>query len=382
MQIKARNLLADNSERTFLTNPEVAGTNVLRWKNPSVFSASWAIQVGQTGNAQTEIVLLNTSTPSGTAGTLTANTLYEHPTDTSIYAIKYDQIVFERSFSGTTGTATPITNGTISIQPSSPFTVFDDTAGTPGQTAYKTYFKNSVLNLTSTESDWITSTGFSFYALGKMRQRVKDRLYDATFIPVDLMIDDWINEWQQEMNNVLVDINQDYSLGTVNIGFQGTTELGTISNSDFRGQLKRVWYFDGSGTFQATKMDSASYSPTKTFITTYPYYYMQGDSVIGRKPNDQAGTLMLEYDQNYPLMVEDTDILPVPFQSYTKSFIDYAEGQARKKDNKPDLAAALIQEAEAKREEFKRMAASRLRSGPTYEDIVEDVGGAEDVWLT
>lgn len=381
MQIKSRNLLDQAAPVTYLTNPEVAGTSVLRWKNPNGFFASWAIQVGKTGGEQSEIVLLGTATPAGTAGTLTANTLYEHPTDTPLYSIKYDQIVFESSQTGTSGTATPIANGTVTITPDGSVTMFDDTSGTPGVTAYKTYFRNSVLNVTSTESDWITSTGFSFYSLGKLRQRVKDRLYDASYIPNDLMIDDWINEWMAEMNNVLVDVNEDYALGTVSLSFSGTTELGTITNSDYRGQLKRVWYTDGSGTFQATKMDSASYSPTKVFTVSYPYYYMQGDSVIGRRPNDQSGTLILEYDANYPLLVEDTDSLPVPMQNYTTSFIDYAESIARRKDNKNELSAALTQKAESKREEFKREISSRLKSNATYVNIVEDTGAAEDVWV-
>ena len=64
------------------THLEVAGTSVLRWENPNGFAASWAIQVGDTGEEQSEVLLLSTSTPSGTAGTTTANSLYEHPADT------------------------------------------------------------------------------------------------------------------------------------------------------------------------------------------------------------------------------------------------------------------------------------------------------------
>src|SRR5258707_3690917 len=97
MLIKTRNILTDFSEKTYTTNGEVSGTNVLRWENPDIFNASWGVQVGETGEAQSEIVLLGASTPAGTAGTLTANTLYEHPANTPLYAIKYDQLVFERS---------------------------------------------------------------------------------------------------------------------------------------------------------------------------------------------------------------------------------------------------------------------------------------------
>jgi len=129
MIIRARNILADDSPKTYLTNKESAGTNVLRWKNPNAFEASWAIQVGETGEEQTEVMILGTSTPAGTAGTLTANTLYEHPADTPLYAVKFDQIVFEQSTVGTAGTAVPLANGTITLQADHKFTQFDDTTG-------------------------------------------------------------------------------------------------------------------------------------------------------------------------------------------------------------------------------------------------------------
>src|SRR3990167_9910806 len=110
--IPVRNTLAINATKTFLTNAEVSGTNVLRWKNPNGFSASWAVQVGETGDEQSEVKLLGTATPAGTAGTLTANLDFEHPADTPIYAIKYNQVVFSRAV-GTTGSLTVLTGGTV-----------------------------------------------------------------------------------------------------------------------------------------------------------------------------------------------------------------------------------------------------------------------------
>ena len=57
MIIKTTNNLTINAPRTYLTNPEVSGTNVIRWKNPNGFNASWAIQLGETGEEQTEVIL-------------------------------------------------------------------------------------------------------------------------------------------------------------------------------------------------------------------------------------------------------------------------------------------------------------------------------------
>ena len=51
--VRSRNLLHINAPKTFTTFDEVSGTNVLRWKNPNGFSASWAVQVGEVGGEQT-----------------------------------------------------------------------------------------------------------------------------------------------------------------------------------------------------------------------------------------------------------------------------------------------------------------------------------------
>lgn len=377
MVIKTRNNITDTAISTNLTNLEVAGTNVLRWKNPSGFNASWAVQVGNTGEQQSEIVLLGTATPSGTAGTLTANTLYEHPSDTTLYATKFDQIVFERSITGTAGAAAPISGGTLTIQADQSFTQFDDTSGSQSY-AYKTYFRNSALNVTSTESDWITPSGFTFYSLASMRQRVKDKLFDAGYISDDSLINNWLNEWLETMTNAAIDVNEGYSLGTANIPIIGTN-LGTISNSDFK-QLKRAWWVDGSGTYTAYKMDSNSFSPTQQFNSIKPYFSLQGDNIIELKPDNLTGTFNIEYYKLSPLLVNDTDEVPVVMKGYTKSFVNYGLAQALWKDSKMDLAKPKEDSAMADLQKFTTQISPAIKTGATYIDVVEqvDIG---DTWI-
>lgn len=371
MIISVKNNLTVNAPFTYSTYQEVAGTNVIRWKNADQMQASWALQVGATGIPQSEIVLLGVASPAGTAGTLTANTLFEHPAETPLYGIKWDQIVFEVATAGTSGTAVPITNGTVAIQPNSETTFFDHTNALTTY-AYKTYFRNSVLGSVSAESDWLTSSGFTYFSLAKIRQRIRNRLYNSDFIQDDSVITDWINEWLQMMHNAQVDVNEDYGLGTVGIAFGANVELGTVTATDFRGGFKRVWSVDASGTFPAQKMDSNSYSPSRIFNNTNPYFYMQGDSVIGRKPSETAGTYIVEYNKQTPILVNDTDEIPVPMQSYTKSFVDYGNAMALNKDNKDGSkfeGAALAQLGD-----FKQKIAPRNTTSNTMIDIVESTG--------
>lgn len=375
MIIPSRNTLANQSwiPKTYLTHTESAGTNILRWSNPNGFSASWAVQVGETGEEQTEVVLLGASTPSGTAGTLTANTLYEHPADTPLYGVKYNQVVFERSTAGTTGTASPITDGTITYQADKNVTIFDDTSGSSSY-GYRTYFRNSVLAVNSTESDWITSAGFSFYALASIRQRIKNKLWDASYIKDDSRIDEWINEWKDVMQNEVIAVNEDYALGTIEVAFD-SNGYGTITTADFS-QVRRMWItYDGVGTYQATKMNVNDYVPGQVFLTTRPHFHWEGDTVFKVLPDESGGTAQLEIYRFGTTMVNDTDTLPQTIRPFTKSFVDYGVAQAAFLDEKLDLYDRKIAEANIEKGQFVNKLVPRDKTGPQMIDLVESVSG-------
>ncbi len=375
MIIKVKNSLSDNAVYTFLTNTESAGTSVLRWKNPSGFSASWAMQVGKTGEEQTEVVLLGASTPAGTAGTLTANTLYEHPADTPIYAIKYNQVVFERSTAGTAGTATPMTGGTLTLQSDHDYTQFDDTSGASTY-AYKAYYRNSVLAVNSTESDWLTPSGFTFYSLAKLRERIKEKLWSDNFVTDD-MVTNWINEWQEKVRNVAIGVNEDYALGTMDVAF-GTSDLGTITATDFK-QIRRMDItYDGSNWQLATKMDSNDWLPNQNYSETDPRFYMKGESVFGVKPANSGGTARILYYNLAIQLVNDTDELPVSMRGYTKSFVDYGLAQALGKDSKNAEAGKKENDAMIELDRFKREIAPRNKTGVTMVQILETVSGDDE----
>ena len=216
MIIKNRNLLAEGAPQTRLTAAIASGATVYPVANTAAFTTSYAIQVGETGSDQSE-VLIGTVTNSGTITGAASN--FPHAADAPVYNLRFDQVVFERSTAGTAGTATPMTSGTITYQADALNTVFDDTSGSASY-AYRTYFKNSagIAGSTSIESDWILSAGFSFYSLAKMRERVKEKLWNDTFVSDD-MVNNWLNEWKTEMTNAAISVNQEYSMGTVNIGF-------------------------------------------------------------------------------------------------------------------------------------------------------------------
>lgn len=372
MIISNENLLHINAPKTFLATSYAAAVGTFNLKNVNGLGSSWAIQMGETGEEQTEVLLLS-GLPSGTLGTTTTVTLYPHSADTPIYAIKYNQVVFERSTAGTSGTAAPMTDGTITYQADRVLTEFDDTSGSSTY-AYRTYFRNSVLNVTTTESDWQTSTGPIFYSLSSIRNRSKKKLWDASYIKDDKDIDDWTNEWKDELTNAVISVNQDYALGTENVAF-GTNGLGTVAATDFK-QVRRVWItYDGVNTYQSTKLAIVEPDPNQVFSSSHPYHAWRGDSVFQVFPSSSAGTASLIFFRFGTTMKNDSDELPVPMRSYTKSFVDYNLAQAFLKDGKLAEYQQKIVEAEAAKRNFVTELTPRDKTGPEMIILKEPISG-------
>ena len=372
MIIRSINNLHINAPRTYLMNTEAAGTTVFRLRNTTGFGSSWAIQVGEMGEEQTEVLILSGNPPAiGTLGTSTAASTFEHPSDTPVYAIKFNQVVFERSTSGTAGTATPMTNGTITYQADRTLTQFDDTSGSASY-AYRTYFRNSVLAVNSTESDWITSAGFDFYSLASLRERGKRKLWDASFIKEDIVIDDRINELKEELVKGAIQVNEDYALGTVDVGFDGTDGFGTVTTADFS-QVRRVDItYNSTDFFMATKMNVNDYLPDEQFSSVHPYIHWRGDTVFRVRPDENGGTARMTFYRFGTTMVNDTDTLPLIMRPFTKAFTDYVKLNAQYKDGKAtqdDIDAFVGRETN----KFVTFLAPRMKTGPTMVDVVEPV---------
>lgn len=367
--IRVRNLADQKAQFTYLSGAVSSGTS-FPVRNISAFSPNWAIQIGKTAEETAEILILGTAV-SGTALTTTGTSKYTHPTDTPVYAIKYDKLIFKRSTTGTAGTASPLTGGTIGITPDSEFTVFEDTSGASGY-AYKVSYYNSVTTEESDESDWISTGGFSFYSLGAMRQRVKNRLSDAGYIKSDDVIDDWINEWLDTMNNEAIDVNQDYGLGTVDVAF-GTDGFATVSSSDFKDFRKIEFTTNGSDWYVSNKLHSVDYMPDEDFSETHPYHWYFGDNVIGRLPKGDSGTARVTYYKTRDYLTTDADELPVVMRAYSKSFVDYCTAQAYYMDEKNGAGDRYQAQAEKEKNQFVQQITPRQKTGPQYIKIVEQV---------
>jgi len=378
MIIKVRNLLDDKAQYSFLSFGEASGVTSVRIKNINAFQASWAVQIGKTGEEQAEIKVLGTATPSGTAITLATASTYDHPSDTPVYAIKYDKLIFKRSTSGTAGTATALTNGTVPITPDSLYTQFDDTSAADGY-AYKASFLNSITTEETADSDWLTTDGFPFDALAAMRQRVKNKLFGSRFLNQDAIINDWLNEWLDDMDQAAIKVNKDYLMGTVNIPF-GTNGFATVTATDFV-DLKRVWIsYNSSEKYQSTKRDLTNIYPNEVFSMTHPYHSWMGDTVFQVNPPESGGTAELVYYARSSKLNDDGDRLPHVMRPYSASFVNYALSEAYYLDNSDAAGDRFFQKAIQAKQEFVNQITPRNFTNTEMMQLTNEVFGEGEVY--
>lgn len=374
MLIKVSNNLHEEVPKTFLSTSAASSATSITVRNNGGFTTSYAIQIGEVGQELSEAVI---GTPTGSTNVNTPALSFAHPADTPVYQIKFNQVVYEKSTTGTAGTATAITDGTVTYQADNLFTVFDDTAGASGD-AFRTRFRNSALGSNTAQSDWITPAGFSFYSLAKMRERVKEKLWSSTYL-TDLVVNNWVNEWKDEMVMAAISTNEDYSMGTVDVGF-GTAGLGTITTADFN-QIRRFEVtYNGNDFYLSTRKNPNDFLPDQTFSSVHPYHNWLGDTIFQVKPPESGGTARISFYRFGTTMVNDTDELPLPLRPYTKSFVDYVLAQAYLKDSKSDYYDKMMIVANASKNTFINQLSPRDKSGPQMIDLVENITSDNEFW--
>ena len=374
MILSVHNSLQEDAPKTYLASAVAAGATVYPSRNTAGFTNQYAIQIGEVGQEYSE-VLVGTVTNVGTITGPASN--YAHPADTPIYNIKFNQVVFQKSTTGTSGSATSITDGTITYQADSLFTQFDDSAAVSTD-AFRTRFRNSVLGSQTGQSDWQVPTGFTFYSLAKLRERVKEKLWSSNYL-TDPVINNWINEWKDEMVTAAISTNEDYSMGTVDVGF-GTAGLGTVTTADFS-QIRRFEVtYNGNDFYLSTRKTSNDFLPNQTFLSTHPYHNWRGDTIFQVRPAESGGTARISFYRFGTTMVNDTDELPLPLRAYTKSFVDYVLGQAYLKDNKSDYFEKMMIVANGAKNVFLNQITNRDKSGPQVIDLVEAIHSDDEYW--
>ncbi len=375
MILSVTNNLDVKSQYSYTAANVITGAGTIPVKNINAFSANHAIQIGKTGEEQTEIILLNSSAPSGTSIVSSGTTRFNHPLDTPIFDINFNQIIFKRSTIGTAGTAAAF--ATVNITPDSQYTQYNDTTGASTY-AYKTQYNNSASGEQSSNSAWFIPGGPSFYSLAKLRQRSKDNLFSAGYIKYDSVIDDWINEWYVDWTNAAIKVNQGYSQGTVAYSF-GTAGYGTITAADFKQPKKVEISYDGGNSWtQSKEITIQSFSDSDIYTSVYPCHYWYSDNVIGIRPASTGGSVKLTYGKIPSLLTADSDELPLSLRAYTVGCMHWVLYRAYDNDQKSEYAEPHYQKYLVDKGIFIGEITPRDMTGPKTIQFDETLSGRAD----
>lgn len=189
-----------DNQRTVLKSDVASGSTALAVKNSAGFQNSKYILLGRPGGEQTEIV--DPQTIGGNESiTLASGTKFKHVAETPVIAIDYDKIKIYRSINGIAGTYDLL--DTIDIQPDSDSTPYEDVGSLPTY-YYKFSYVNSGNGAEDDLSDPIAATGFVFYSLKTLIDRVLSLAGDAKAeLATRDEVRDWLNEFlefaQQEL---------------------------------------------------------------------------------------------------------------------------------------------------------------------------------------
>lgn len=368
-------------QQTYVASAISAGGTSSPVKNIDGFTNQWAVQIGQTGEETAEIMIVS-GVPSGTTlnfGTSPAHTagtlFFAHAQDTPIYQLHYDQIVFSRS---TTGTAGPFSSlATISIQPDSLYTAYNDQNGAASY-AYYTQYYNSVTGDISGSSSIFVPGGPTFYSFQKLKQRVKDKLYSAGYIRDDTLIGDWVNEWYELMTNAALKVNQNYMLGTAAYGF-GTSGYGTVTATDFKQPIKFEVSYDAGVTWTPSREQSyQQISSLDFFSPNDPIHSWLGETTFWVNPPSSGGSIRLTYGQRFTPLVNDADELTQTLKGYTTCCIEYVLANAYGLDQKDAESQQHMQTFSALQNTFIGEVQPRDMSTEKTINLVDGISGMQE----
>jgi hypothetical protein len=350
-----------------------AGDGTIPVKNINSFQNQYAIQIGNTGEAEAEVKVLG-GVPSGNNLVVSGTLRFDHAIDVPVYQIHYDKVIFKRSTAGTAGTASAL--ATVSMTPNLYATEYNDSSGAATY-AYKTQWYNSVSGDVSAESDWFVPGGPSWYSLQKLRSRGTTALYNANYLPKGGAVDDWINEWVELMTNAALKVNQAYSMGTTQYSF-GTAGLGTVTEPLFKYAAKIELTSDGVTWTRSNEIPLNRFGDSSIYAATNPRHYWQGDSVFGVLPFGNAGTARMSLGKLHTVLVDDGDELPQFLKGYTTSCIEYLLYRAYDLDQKTESADRHYARMDKGKMEFIAEITPRDYTGIKLIDMVDGGTGRED----
>ena len=184
-------ILTKDKKDTYLSADVSSGASTITVQSITGFAIDQILLISEIEQEKTEIIKTHASTsPTGTTITLASNLIFDHPQDTKVYIIDWDQV--EISWASTT-TGTKSVLDTIDIQVDQKETLYDETTKSSGY--YFTRFKNTIDTIYSSYSDAVPYAGYADNTVFMIKKRALDSI-DETI--GELITHEFLNEalWQ------------------------------------------------------------------------------------------------------------------------------------------------------------------------------------------
>lgn len=309
MKIRAdlRSLL-DNQETSSLSDKVYAADTSIVVINATNFSANDFILIGVLGSETAE--LRKISSISSNTIVLTTALSFDHPQDSTITLLDYDQIIFYHSAT-TTGVLTALAAAQ-TIVPDDVYNSYNDTSNIVGYGWFK--FQNSVTSAASSLSNAVPYAGWpdnsvkimldTFYT--QITNRERKLIKDADVYR-------WLNEAYTIARNRLNLGNREYTVPT-------PTTLSIVSGTaeytlpDYFSKVRTVTNASGEEIFEIPYDQSPMYNntPVTPGATLAVVYYTRGNN-IGFSPSPTASaTYYLYYQRTAPVLSSYIDYIELP----------------------------------------------------------------------
>lgn len=289
MIITAFNFDTDDLEKTYLTDPVSEAATSLVVKNNDRFSANQRIMLGEMGQEKTEIVTL--SAVSGGTGLTIGATVYPHPVDTPIYALRFDQVKFYRSTTGVSGTYSILATVALDVDNENLHTLYDDTTGVSTY-YYKISFYHSISTVESSLSDPVVGAGYPRKSAGKIAD---DLLQEFGQDALNTISRDELRSWMNEVNDDLHGrVKKPYSFLHTREAFSRTANASTLAFPTNSDGSQKMWKFDRLDyNFRDTSTNpDTDITYTLRVIDPEEFRYRYSDNTISSSTVDDTAQVM------------------------------------------------------------------------------------------
>lgn len=333
--------LLEDTYHSSLSVEADSGDSTLSVYSISNFAVDQVLLIGEFGQEGSEIINTHgTTTPSGTTVTLVTTLTKDHPKDTKVTIIPYDQVQFYHSTT-TDGTKSQIGTET-DVDAESTETMHEDTTYTSGY--YFTRFYNSISGNYSDYSDPIPYAGFGDNTVGHVIQMVMKELKKnfSSDLTYEMLTDEinaclrfvrgklksWSNvqEFNYELDDSLVEDDYTWTLPT-----------DYYDKNSARSMLQ-IWLTDQDNLTYCDKkefddLDRDSSSGTPKYYTVY-----DGSVYITPKVGSdyEGDSIYMDYYTDIVKVDSDADELTLARYDMVKHWLKFQVRNITEREGMPD----------------------------------------------